>query len=101
MPASAGPSLSLLRLLRGPRGLGGPGGGLSKCSSVEKEMAGSGPAAPCGLVAWPRRQPSQLRRILPWPRSLTPTDTVPGQPVPPTVGAPAPRLQAQAGLEEP
>lgn len=101
LPASAGPSPSFLRLLGRPSGLGGPGGVLSNCSSTEKEMAGSGPTAPCRLVAWPCCQPSQLNRIQLWPRSLTLTNTVLGQLVAPTVGTPAPRLQPKAGLEGP
>lgn len=101
LPASAGPFPSFLRLLGRPSGLGGPGGVLSNCSSTEKEMAGSGPTAPCRLVAWPCCQPSQLNRIQLWPRSLTLTNTVLGQLVAPTVGTPAPRLQPKAGLEGP
>lgn len=81
--------------------VGGPGGVLSNCSSREKETAGSGPTAPCRLVAWPCCQPSQLNRIQLWPRSLTLTNTVLGQLVAPTVGTPAPRLQPKAGLEGP
>lgn len=101
LPASAGPSPSFLRLLGRPSGLGGPGGVLGNCSSTEKETAGSGPTAPCRLVAWPCCQPSQLNRIQLWPRSLTLTNAVLGQLVAPTVGTPAPRLQPEAGSEGP